>query len=128
MGYFIFIGISYRINYQYLIVYIPLALLLAALTKSKLERVFLLVLALLPAAWIWLANMPWWFTNHTPAYPWVKDVFARVGLFERYLPDVYYVVFAGLLMVSGLAYVVLVFVRWQGNNLRSQKANLKSSS
>jgi len=48
-GFLVFISLSNQVNYQYLIVYIPLAILLAATTKFKFERIFALVIAILPA-------------------------------------------------------------------------------
>ena len=35
-----FLGISHQVNYQYLVIYIPLALLVAAQTKYLSERIF----------------------------------------------------------------------------------------
>ena len=112
-GYLVFISLYYRVNYQYLVVYIPLALLLAANTRYKIERIFTLAIAILPAAWVWLANMPWWFHNLEPHYYWPNSILAHLGLFERYLPDWVYVAFACVLMCLSLAYVVLIFTRWQ---------------
>lgn len=112
-GYLVFISLYYRVNYQYLVVYIPLALLLAANTRYKIERIFTLAIAILPAAWVWLANMPWWFHNLEPHYYWPNSILAHLGLFERYLPDWVYVAFACVLMCLSLTYVVLIFTRWQ---------------
>jgi len=44
-GFLVFISLSNQVNYQYLIVYIPLAILLAATTKFKFERIFALAIA-----------------------------------------------------------------------------------
>jgi len=112
-GFLVFIALSYRVNYQYLIVFIPLAILLASRTQYKIERIFALALAILPAVWVWLANMPWWFHNLKPDYYWPTHILAHMGLFERYLPDWVYVTFAFALMCLSLAYVVLVFTKWQ---------------
>jgi hypothetical protein len=111
-GFLVFIALSYRVNYQYLIVFIPLAILLASRTQYKIERIFALALAILPAVWVWLANMPWWFHNLKPDYYWPTHILAHLGLFERYLPDWVYVAFACALMCLSLAYVVLVFTKW----------------
>ena len=99
-GFLVFISLSYQVNYQYLVVYIPLALLLAARTQYKFERIFALVIALLPAVWIWLDDVPWWFHNMSPDFYWPTHILAHLGLPERYLPDWVYVTFACLLMCS----------------------------
>jgi len=100
------------VNYQYLIVFIPLALLLASRTQFKFERIFALVIAILPAVWVWLDDVPWWFHNMSPDFYWPNRILAHIGLPDRYLPDWTYVAFACLLMCTGLAYTVLVFTRW----------------
>ena len=112
-GFLVFISFSYQVNYQYLVVYIPMAILLASRTQYKSEKIFTLVLAMLPAVWVWLANMPWWFHNFQPFYLWVTPILAHIGLLDRYLPDWVYVSFAVGLMCLSLAYVVLVFTKWQ---------------
>ena len=112
-GFLVFISFSYQVNYQYLVVYIPLAILLASRTQYKIEKIFTLVLAILPAVWVWLANMPWWFHNFQPFYLWVNPILAHMGLLDRYLPDWVYVAFAVGLMCLSLAYVVSGFSKWQ---------------
>ncbi len=112
-GFLVFISLYYRINYQYLVIFIPLAILQASRTQYKLERVFTLALAVLPAAWIWLGNLPWWFHDSKPGYSWVIPMFRHLGLLDRYMSDWVYVTFACALMCLSLAYVVLVFTRWQ---------------
>jgi hypothetical protein len=112
-GFLVFVAFSYRVNYQYLVVCIPLAILLASQTHYRWERISALVLAMLPAVWIWLANIPWWFIYLEPTHPSVIPALARIGLFERYLPDYVYVSFAVLLMCLSLARVVLTFARWR---------------
>ena len=111
-GFLVFISFYYRINYQYLIGYIPLAILLASTTKYKSERVFTLALAILPSIWLWLANTPWWFRDTKLGYSWVTLFFRHLGLLDRYLPDWVYIVFAGTLMCLSMAYVVLIFTKW----------------
>ena len=112
-GFLVFVAFYYRVNYQYLIIYIPLALLLASSTKYKFERVFVLVVAMLPAVWIWITNIPWWFHDTQPGYDWVPGMFRHIGLLQRYLPDWVYVVFAGVIMCTSIAYVVLAFTKWR---------------
>jgi hypothetical protein len=112
-GFLVFVSFSYRVNYQYLVVYIPLAILLASQTRYLSERISALVLAVLPAAWLWLGNVPWWFNYLEPTSPWVTPMLAQIGLLRRYLPDLVYVSFAVILMCLSLAHVVFTFVRWR---------------
>jgi len=112
-GFLVFIGLSYQVNYQYLIVYIPLALLVAARTQYRGERVLTLVLALLPAVWLWLSGVAAWFNFLNPISPRVNLIFARIGLAHQALPDYIYVSFALVLMALYLAYIVCLFTRWQ---------------
>jgi hypothetical protein len=114
-GYLIFIAIYYHINYQYLIVYIPLALLLAATTKYKIERIFALAIAILPAVWIWITNIPWWFHDTKSGYSWVPNMLKHLGMPDRYLPDWTYVILALAIMALSIAYIVLAFTRWTEN-------------
>jgi hypothetical protein len=122
-GFLVFIGFYYRINYQYLIGYIPLAILVASRTKYKSEKVFTLLLAILPSIWLWLANTPWWFHDTKPGYSWVTPFLRHLGLLARYLPDWVYVVFAGVLTILSLAYVVLIFTIWRSPLDSSPKEN-----
>jgi hypothetical protein len=84
----------------------------ASRTQYKFERVFALALAVLPAVWIWLDDVPWWFHNMSPDYYWPTHILAHLGLPERYLPDLVYVIFACTLMCLSLTYVVLTFTKW----------------
>jgi hypothetical protein len=109
-GILVFISLHYRINYQYLIIYIPIALLLASQTKYKMEMVLALVIAMLPAAWLWITNMPWWFDDSI--LPFAVNIFNKIGFPERYLNDWVYVGFAGAIMCTSIAYIVLLLTRW----------------
>jgi len=111
-GFLVFIGLSYQVNYQYLIVYIPLALLVAARTQYRGERVLTLVLALLPAVWLWLSDVAAWFNFLNPISPQVNLIFARIGLAHHAVPDYVYVSFALVLMALYLTYIVCLFTRW----------------
>jgi uncharacterized membrane protein len=51
IGVFLFMCLFYRINYQYLVIYMPLALLLAARTRFVTERVVSLIAVLYPIGW-----------------------------------------------------------------------------
>ena len=112
-GFLVFVSLYYRINYQYLVIFIPLAILLASRTQYRLERIFALAIAVLPAAWIWLGSLPWWFHDTKPGYSWVIPMFRHLGLLDRYMSDWVYVTFTCGLMCLSLAYVVLAFTKWQ---------------
>jgi uncharacterized membrane protein len=118
VGFLTFLSLSYQVNYQYLIVYIPIALLVAARTQYRGERVLALVLALLPAVWVWLFDVSYWFTRLAPASPGIADVLARVGLAHAELPDYAYVSLAFTIMGLAMAYVVCVFTRWHDVSLQ----------
>lgn len=126
VGYLIFIGLSYQVNYQYLIIYIPLALLVAAQTKYRGERIFTIVLALFPAVWLWLFDVSLWFNYLKPTSPWVTPILSHIGLTHRGLPDYVFVSFALLLMALSLAYVVCVFTRWHGSGEGERDPSLSS--
>jgi hypothetical protein len=112
VGFLLLISFTYRVNYQYLIVYIPLALLVASRTKYRSERIVALVLALLPAVWLWLFDVSFWFTLISPTNPQVIPFLERIGLTRLGIPDIVYVSFALGLMCLFLAYVVCTFTRW----------------
>lgn len=126
-GFLVFTGLHYRVNYQYLIIFIPLALLQAALTHYRSERIYALTLAVLPAIWLWITNVPWWFIDFDPKYTWVTPILTRIGWPERYLPDYTYVTLAVSIMCLSLGYVVLVFARWQGKPLEPPAAQLPAT-
>jgi uncharacterized membrane protein len=114
-GFLAFIALSYQVNYQYLVIYIPIALLVAARTRFIGERALTLVLALLPAVWLWLFDVSFWFTYLGPTSPWVTPILARIGLTHPALPDYVYVAFALVLMGLSIAYVACLFTRWHGS-------------
>jgi hypothetical protein len=119
IGFLLFLGLSYQVNYQYLVIFIPLAILVASRTQYRSERAFTLVLALLPAVWLWLFDVSFWFNYFEPKNPWVTPIFDRIGL-VNYMPDrpYVYVSLAVVLMALFLTYAVLVFVRWHHKPLR----------
>jgi hypothetical protein len=117
-GFLAFIGLSYQVNYQYLIVYIPLALLVAARSRYRAERALAMLLALLPAVWLWLFNVSFWFNYLDPTSPWVTPLLARVGLTHLAFPDYVYVAFALVIMGLSIAYVVGLFTRWHDVSLQ----------
>jgi len=112
-GYLVFIALSYQVNYQYLIIFIPIALLVAAQTRYIGERILTIVLALLPAVWLWLFDVSFWFTYLHPTNPWVRAIFDHIGLAHRGLPDYAFVSFALVLMALSIVYVVCLFLRWR---------------
>jgi len=108
VGLLLFIALSYQVNYQYIIAFIPLAVLAASRVKGW-DRVLTLALGLMPAAWLWLFDTSIWFTSYEPSNRWVTPLLARVGL-VRYVPDYYYVIFAVTLMVLCLAYALHILI------------------
>jgi hypothetical protein len=117
-GFLAFIALFYRINYQYLVIFIPLALLVAARSRYMGERALTLVLALLPAAWLWLFDVSFWFNYLAPTSPWVSPLLARVGLAHPAFPDYIYVSFALVIMGLSIAYIVCLFTRWHDVSLQ----------
>ncbi len=79
IGLLLFIAIFYRINYQYLVVYIPIALLAASRAHYRDEKIVTLALAMLPAAWLWLFNVSAWFVYMEPYNSWVRPLLAHIG-------------------------------------------------
>ena len=110
VGFLIFISLSYQVHYQYLIIYIPIALLVASRTQYRSERVLAIVLALLPAVWLWLFDVSFWFNYLNPKNPQVTSILARIGL-THIVPDYAYVSLALVLMSLFLAYVVCTLRR-----------------
>jgi hypothetical protein len=111
-GSLLFIGLSYQVNYQYLILLMPLALITAARAQYRSEKIMTLALALLPSVWLWLFDVSFWFTRYLPSNYWVRPFFARVGLTHVGIPDWVYVAFALTLMALCLACAVLLFTKW----------------
>jgi hypothetical protein len=113
IGYLLFVAFFYRINYQYLVISAAMALLVAARTTYRSERIISLLLALFPAVWMWLFDTSFWFNYLAPLNPWVKPILERFGLVRNGIPDYAYVVFALILMSLCLAYVFCVFLKWK---------------
>lgn len=112
IGILLFIGLFYWINYQYLLVFIPIALFVAAETPFRSERGVALAVALFPAVWVWLFNNYAWFINFGPLAPQAKDILSRLWLTHPDLPDYVFVTYSLILTGLCLTYVVLAFVRW----------------
>jgi hypothetical protein len=110
-SFLVFAVFFYRINYQYLVIYIAMAILVAATTRFKGERMMALLLALLPAVWLWLFDVTFWFTYLQPANPWVIRYFEVIGMAELSAPFLY-VGLAVTLMCLSIGYIALVLTRW----------------
>ncbi len=108
VGILLFVALFYRVNYQYLVIYIPIAIFAFACTKKRLERIFAACLVVVPAIWLWLMDVYFWFWYLDPGTDEVPPILKWLGL-TNYVPDIYYVVLAGVLMLLSLAYVVVVF-------------------
>ncbi len=112
IGILLFIAINYQVNYQYLIIYIPLAILVAAQSANKLQRAVSLGIAILPAVWLWLFDVSFWFRSYLPAHTNVISMFDRIGWVNYLSSDKPYVIFAVALMLICLAYVLATFIFW----------------
>lgn len=104
-GFLLFVGLSYQVNYQYLVVYIPLAILVASKVDC-LQRVFALLLAIIPALWLWLFDVSFWFRYFEPQSNEATHILSLVGL-THYPPDYVYVGFALTLMSLSLTNVYI---------------------
>jgi hypothetical protein len=109
-GILLFIGIFYRINYQYLVIYIPLAILALAMSQKWIERALLFGLIVIPAVWMWLYNTSFWFWYLRPHPPDFPKILERIG-FTNYVSDQFYVSLAGVLMVFAIAYAWFVLLQ-----------------
>jgi hypothetical protein len=115
VGFLVFLSFTYRVNYQYLVVYIPLALLVAFQTKYRSEKIIALVMALLPSVWLWFYDVSFWFRYISPTFPWTTPILKSLGLSHNSLPDYVFVSLAVALTGLFLAYAVCAFTRWRGS-------------
>jgi hypothetical protein len=113
IGILLFIVIFYRINYQYLVIMIALALLVAARTTCKSERVITLGLAIFPAGWLWMINVATWFVYLTPRQTSIVPFLEKLGLTHQGLPNWAYVAFTSALTVIMVVYIFLALFRWR---------------
>jgi hypothetical protein len=129
VGLCLFTAFFYRINYQYLVIYIPIALLIAGKTNHWSERIFTLGLALVPAAWIWISNSAFWFYYLEPAATQYIPLLESMGLVRYGTPDYAYMALALTIMVLCLVYVLGVFLWWhrplQGDASQTLKPELE---
>jgi len=113
VGMLLFIGLFYRINFQYLVIFIPLAILAMARTTYVSERILGLWLAVFPSVWLWYFTVSFWFTYLTPDYPTSVSIFERIGLNHETAADKVYLWIALGIMLLSLSYIVLAFTRWK---------------
>ena len=112
VGILIFFAFFYRINYQYLVVMIPLALLISALTTYRSEKIFTLVLALFPAVWLWIFDVSFWFRNLEPASQKLDSLLKTIGLNHGSWSDPWDLGYALIFTCLCLAYIALAVWRW----------------
>jgi hypothetical protein len=120
IGILLFIALFYRINYQYLVIFIPLAILAVARTTYVSERIIGLWLAVFPSVWLWYFTLSFWFTYLTPDYPGIIPLFERLGLNHETASDTVYLRIALTIMFLCLAYIILAFTRWKRSPINSQ--------
>lgn len=113
VGLCLFTAFFYRINYQYLVIYIPIALLVAGNTNYWSERIVAVGLAMVPAIWLWLSNSAFWFYYLKPMALETLDMFEKIGLVRYGVPDWPYLALALTIMALCLAYVLGVFLWWR---------------
>jgi len=110
IGILLFVALFYRVNYQYLVIYIPIAIFALASTTKRLDKSLLACLIVIPAIWLWLMDVYFWFWYLEPSTYEVPPILKWLGL-THYVPDICYVILAGVLMLMSLAYVIVVFRR-----------------
>jgi uncharacterized membrane protein len=117
-GILLFIAIFYRINYQYLVIYLPIAIMALAIARRWVERGLLLALIILPASWVWLFDVTFWFRYLRPYTTSDLSILNHIGL-DHYIVDPVYVTIAGSLMVLALTYSITIFIQ------KSRQQNLQ---
>jgi hypothetical protein len=113
IGILVFIVFFYRINYQYLVVSIALALFVASRTPYLGERMLALALAVFPSLWLWLINVATWFVYLEPRGDAVVPILDKIGLTHQGFSDLVYLCFTLGLSLLCAAYLVLAFTRWK---------------
>jgi hypothetical protein len=124
-GFLVFISLNYRVNYQYLLIFIPLALWVAAISRYKFEKVFTCIMALLPIVWLWLYDVSFWFICLAPKHKEVFPIFEHLGWARRDLPDLGFVIFTVVLACVFITYVILAFTIWRNRGNGAEKAMIK---
>jgi hypothetical protein len=110
IGILLFVGIFYRINYQYLVIYIPLALCCMAISHDWSERSLAILLIAIPASWVFMFDVSFWFRVFEPLAVPAPTILGKIGM-TNYVPDITYVSLAAGLMIVSLAYVGMVLSR-----------------
>jgi hypothetical protein len=110
VGILLFVGLFYRVNYQYLVVYLPLAIFSLSLPQKWIERSLASALVIVPAAWIWLFDISFWFWGFSPRPRELPLILGKLGL-TNYVPDVVFVAMATALMLLSLGYAATVLAR-----------------
>jgi hypothetical protein len=120
-GFLVFLCFHYRINYQYLVIFIPLALWAAAISRSRWERVFAIAMALAPMVWLWVFDVAFWFYCFKPDHLEVLPLMERLGYFRLGTPDYAYVTIAMVLMGMFITYIALAYTKWKSPGLMKIK-------
>jgi hypothetical protein len=110
VGILLFVGLFYRVNYQYLVVYLPLAIYSMSLPQKWIERSLTAGLVIVPAAWIWLFDISFWFWGFSPRPQAIPPILGKLGL-TNYVPDIVFVAMATALMLLSLGYAATVMAR-----------------
>jgi hypothetical protein len=113
IGTLIFISTFYRINYQYLVIFIPLAIYIAARSSYLTERLWSVALALFPSLWLWFFNVAFWFNYVSPVYPAASTVLSHFGWTQETSGDIVYVRIALVITFLALGYCCLALTRWR---------------
>lgn len=114
-GILVFIALFYRVNYQYLVIYIPLAILALSTVRWGAQKALALALALVPAAWVFLFSVSFWFNYLVPRHPELVESLVRAGM-GRFMPDYTFVTISMVIMMLSVAYIIQVLA--QGRAVR----------
>jgi Na+/H+ antiporter NhaC len=82
------------------------------------------VLSLVPAGWLWLFDISFWFNYLIPYTPQINPFMHRLGLADGSQPRSY-LIFALALTFISLLYVVLALTLWNGKK-KEKKDSLKN--
>lgn len=113
IGILIFIATFYRVNYQYLVIFIPIALYVAARSSYLTERLWSLALALFPSLWLWFFNVAFWFNYVSPVYPAASTILSHFGWTQETSGDIVYVRIALAITFLAFGYCILAITRWR---------------
>jgi len=128
IGFLLFLLFFYRINYQYLVVFIALALYIAGTTTYRGERLYLVFIALVPSVWLWIFDISFWFQQYLPVNASAIAVLDRLVLTRTGTPDLWFVILAGVLWTGFITYIGLACCRWRKTALLIAPALLKKQA